>query len=159
MKISEKITIRPVVSNDIPLMTAHRLAYLTEMQGERESDYLQKLEKELSAYFREHIQSGSFFALVAESEGRILGYGALVLKSIPGDLNKPAYLEGDILNMYTLPDARRLGVGTVILQGLLEKARSLGMSKVGLHTSKDGEHLYRSFGFSEPQYPYLELVL
>jgi GNAT superfamily N-acetyltransferase len=153
------MTIRPITSDDIPLMTTHRLAYLTEMQGERSPEYLQKLEKELSAYFREHIHLGDFFALVAETEGQIMGYGGLVLKSIPGDLYKSSYLEGDILNMYTLPDARRQGVGKLILQGLLEKARSLGMSKVGLHTSRDGEHLYRSFGFSEPQYPYLELVL
>jgi hypothetical protein len=32
-------------------------------------------------------------------------------------------------------------------------------SCVALHTSKDGENLYRKFGFSEPFYPYLELVL
>jgi GNAT superfamily N-acetyltransferase len=159
MKINDKISLRLVTFADIPVMTAHRMAYLTEMQGEREPEYLKKLEMELAEYFREHIQSGSFFALVAESEGEILGYGGMVLRSIPGDLNKPAYLEGDILNMYTLPAARRRGVGTLILQGLLEKARSLGMSKVGLHTSKDGEMLYRSFGFSEPVYPYLELVL
>jgi GNAT superfamily N-acetyltransferase len=155
----ENVTVRLVNKEDIPVMTSHRLAYLVEMQGEREPEYLQYLERELSEYFRAHIQSGSFFALVAEVEGQILGYGAMVLRSIPGDLNKPSYLEGDILNMYTLPHARRKGVGKLILEALLAKARSMGMSKIGLHTSKDGEHLYRSYGFSEPVYPYLELVL
>jgi GNAT superfamily N-acetyltransferase len=155
----ENVTVRLVEEKDIPVMTAHRLAYLVEMQGEREPEYLQHLERELAEYFRAHIQSGSFFALVAESDDQILGYGAMVLRSIPGDLNKPSYLEGDILNMYTLPHARRQGVGKLILEALLEKARSMGMSKIGLHTSKDGEHLYRSFGFHEPVYPYLELVL
>jgi GNAT superfamily N-acetyltransferase len=155
----ENVTIRLVEEGDIPVMTAHRLAYLVEMQGEREPEYLQHLERELAEYFRTHIQSGSFFALVAESEEQILGYGAMVLRSIPGDLNKPSYLEGDILNMYTLPHARRQGVGKLILEALLEKAQAMGMSKIGLHTSKDGEHLYRNYGFREPVYPYLELVL
>jgi GNAT superfamily N-acetyltransferase len=155
----KNVKVRLVGEEDIPAMTANRLAYLTEMQGERSPEYMQNLEKELTEYFRAHIQSGSFFALVAESEGLILGYGAMVLRSIPGDLNKSSYLEGDILNMYTLPFARKRGVGKLILEALLNRARTLGLSKVALHTSKDGEHLYRSFGFSEPVYPYLELVL
>jgi GNAT superfamily N-acetyltransferase len=155
----ENVTVRLVGEKDIPAMTANRLAYLTEMQGERSPEYMQNLERELAAYFRLYIESGSFFALVAESEGQILGYGAMVLRSVPGDLNKPSYLEGDILNMYTLPHARRQGVGTIILKKLLDKAGSLGLSKVGLHTSADGEHLYRNNGFNEPVYPYLELVL
>jgi GNAT superfamily N-acetyltransferase len=155
----EDITIRLAEAGDIPAMTAHRLAYLTEMQGERPPEYMKKLKQELEAFFIDHIKAGDFFALVAESGDRIMGYGAMVLKSIPGDLNRPSYLEGDILNMYTLPHARRQGVGTVILEKLLDRARLLGLTKVGLHTSKDGEHLYRSFGFSEPVYPYLELIL
>jgi ribosomal protein S18 acetylase RimI-like enzyme len=155
----ENVTVRLVGEKDIPAMTANRLAYLTEMQGERSPEYMQNLERELAAYFRLYIESGSFFALVAESEGQILGYGAMVLRSVPGDLNKPSYLEGDILNMYTLPFARQQGVGRLILEALVAKARSMGLSKIGLHTSKDGEHLYRSYGFNEPIYPYLELVL
>jgi ribosomal protein S18 acetylase RimI-like enzyme len=155
----DNVIIRTVSESDITAMTSHRIAYLTEMQGEKPLEYLQQLKGELAAYFREHIQDGSFFALVAESEGQILGYGAIVLKSIPGDLNRPSYLEGDILNMYTLPHARKQGIGRMILEALVAEARPRGLSKIGLHTSKDGEHLYRSFGFHEPVYPYLELVL
>jgi ribosomal protein S18 acetylase RimI-like enzyme len=148
-----------VEEEDIPEMTAHRLNYLSEMQGEKAPEYLTKLERELMAFFRRHIREGNFYALVAESQGEILGYGAMVLRTIPGDLNQPSYMEGDILNMYTLPKARRQGVGRMILEALVSEARSMGLSKIGLHTSKAGEHLYRSFGFSEPQYPYLEMVL
>ena len=154
-----KIIVRNVGEEDIQTMTDHRLAYLAEMQGERTTEYLRKLERELSGYFIEHIRKGDFFALVAESEGEVLGYGAMVLRSIPGDLNKSSYLEGDILNMYTLPHARRLGVGRLILEALVGKARSMGLSKIGLHTSRDGEHLYRSYGFNEPMFPYLEMLL
>jgi GNAT superfamily N-acetyltransferase len=83
----------------------------------------------------------------------------MVIKEIPGDSGKSSYLEGDILNMYTVPEARRQGVSSMILEQLLAEAKLMGISKVALHTSKDGEILYRKFGFSEPVYPYLELVL
>jgi ribosomal protein S18 acetylase RimI-like enzyme len=159
MENIQNITVRIVEEEDIPVMTSYRLNYLSEMQGEKNPEYLAKLERELMAFFRRQIREGNFFALVAESEAEILGYGAMVLRPIPGDLNQPSYSEGDILNMYTLPKARRQGVGRMILDALVSEARSRGLSKIGLHTSKDGEHLYRSFGFREPQYPYLEMVL
>ena len=83
----------------------------------------------------------------------------MVIKEIPGDFTKSSYLEGDILNMYTVPEARRLGISSMILEKLLAEAKTMGISKVALHTSKDGEKMYRNFGFSEPVYPYLELVI
>jgi ribosomal protein S18 acetylase RimI-like enzyme len=153
------INIRRVGEHDIPAMTAARLAYLTEMQGERPESYLQELQQKLQSYFLQAMQEGSFFALLAEKEGKVVSYGGMVLKKIPGDLNQSSYLEGDILNMYTLPLYRRQGISSMILQQLLTEAKTMGLTKVALHCSKDGEPLYRKFGFEDPVYPYLEMVI
>jgi GNAT superfamily N-acetyltransferase len=61
--------------------------------------------------------------------------------------------------MFTVPFARRKGISAMILQQLINEAKNRGISKISLHTSKDGEKLYRKFGFSEPVYPVLELCL
>ena len=152
-----KIIIRKVEADDIPAMTAARLNYLTEMQGQRTEAYLQELQQNLQTFFMQTMQEGSFFALLAEYEGSAVSYGGMVLKKIPGDLNQSSYLEGDILNMYTLPEFRRKGISSQILKQLMEEAKTMGVSKVALHCSKDGEPLYRKFGFEDPVYPYLEL--
>lgn len=154
-----KINIRKVETADIPAMTNARLNYLTEMQGARTQAYLLELQQNLEAFFKQTMMEGSFFALLAEYEGVIVSYGGMVLKKIPGDLNQSSYLEGDILNMYTLPEFRRKGISSRILKKLIEEAKALGVSKVALHCSKDGEPLYRKFGFEDPVYPYLELIL
>ncbi len=152
-----KIIIRRVEEVDIPAMTSARLNYLTEMQGQRTEAYLQELQQNLQTFFMQTMQEGSFFALLAEHEGSAVSYGGMVLKKIPGDLNQSSYLEGDILNMYTLPEFRRKGISSQILKQLMEEAKTMGVSKVALHCSKDGEPLYRKFGFEDPVYPYLEL--
>ena len=154
-----KISVRKVNDVDIDAMIRYRIDYLLEMQGEREPSYVEQLTNKLSAYFHKGIANNSFLALVAEYEGAIVSYGGLVLREIPGDFNCPSYLEGDILNMYTIPKVRRKGISTVILNQLITEAKSLGVTKLALHTSKDGEKLYRSVGFNKPEYPYLELVL
>ncbi|HAQ20845.1 MAG TPA: hypothetical protein DCR40_16675 [Prolixibacteraceae bacterium] len=154
-----KIQIREIGPNEIGILTTYRMAYLTEMQGERSEEYQSKLKEELTNYFIAALSENRIFAYLAEQEGEILSFGAMVLKKIPGDFNQSMYLEGDILNMYTVPFARRKGISALILQELLNEARHRGISKVSLHTSKDGEKLYRKFGFSEPVYPVLELCL
>lgn len=135
------------------------MAYLAEMQGERSESYKLKLEEELNRYFVEALTEKRIFAFLAELENEPLSFGAMVLKKIPGDYNQAMYLEGDILNMYTVPSARRKGLSALLLQQLLDEAKRLGVSKVSLHTSTDGEKLYRKFGFSEPIYPVLEYCI
>ena len=154
-----QLIVRKVTENDIDTMIFHRVNYLTEMQGERDSATIEKLRTELSLYFRQGIANGSFTALVAEYNSKVVSYGAIVLHTVPGDFNCSSYLEGDILNMYTVPEARKQGVSTVVLKQLISEAKSLGLTKLALHTSVAGEKLYRSAGFNNPIFPYLELVI
>ncbi|MDO8928242.1 MAG: GNAT family N-acetyltransferase [Bacteroidota bacterium] len=154
-----RIKIREIGSKEVELMTSYRIAYLAEMQGERGLEYQQRLKSELNQYFNEALTEDRFFAFLAEQDGEALSFGAMILKKIPGDFNQTSYLEGDILNMYTVPFARRKGISGMILQELLNEAHNRGISKVSLHTSKEGEKLYRKLGFSEPIYPVLELRL
>ena len=154
-----KIKIREIGLGEVELLTTYRMAYLTEMQGNRSEEYQLKLKYELTQYFTEALNEERLFAILAENDTDVLSFGAMVLKKIPGDFNQSSYLEGDILNMYTIPLARRKGISAMILDQLLAEARRRGISKVALHTSKDGEKLYRKFGFNEPAYPVLELCL
>jgi GNAT superfamily N-acetyltransferase len=153
------IQIREIGITEVGLLTTYRMAYLTELQGEQSEEYQVQLKKELTEYFTQALNEKRFFAYLAELKGEVLSFGAMVIKKIPGDFNQSTYLEGDILNMYTLPFARRKGISALILQQLINEARNRGISKISLHTSKDGEKLYRKFGFSEPVYPVLELCL
>ena len=112
--------------------------------------------------FRRFIQALTeerVFAFLAEQDNVPLSFGAMVLKKNPGDFNQSSYLEGDILNMYTLPFARRKGISSLIFEQLIAEARKRGVSKISLHTSADSEKLYRKFGFAEPDYPIMELCI
>ncbi len=151
-----KIKIRKIGPEEIPVLIQYRISYLTELQGEMNETYKNKLEKDLLIYFKKSISEGSFLALMAEVNGEMVSFGGMVIKKIPGDRNKTTYREGDILNMYTSPAFRQKGFSSIILKHLLEEAKKLGITKVALHTSKEAEKLYRTFNFSEPVYPYLE---
>ncbi len=158
LKLSD-IRIRSIGLPEVNTLISYRMAYLEEMQGNREAAFRKELQENLKNYFTTALEEDRFFAFLAELNGEAVSFGAMVLKKIPGDFNKPFYLEGHILNMYTIPSFRRKGISAMILERLIEEAKRRGISKVSLHTSKDGEKLYRKFGFSEPVFPVLELCL
>lgn len=155
----EKIEIGRVGAEDIEAMVDYRIQYLIELQGERPASVVAELKNELTKYFIAGIQNASVIALVAVFEEKPVAYGAVVLRSVPGDFNGSTYLEGDVLNMYTIPEARRLGISKMLLLRLIDEAQRQGVSKLALHTTAAGEKLYRSVGFHNPVYPYLELEL
>lgn len=153
------LKIRKIKLTEVPMLVDYRLKYLAELQGEKAVQNIDVTRKGLNNYFTDAIKQNRFFAFVAEFDGVVVGFGGMVVKEIPGDFSCATYREGDILNMYTIPAARRQGIAQLLLNALLKEAAILGISKVALHTSTDGEQLYRKNGFTEPLYPYLELVL
>ena len=156
---NNNITIRKLSNKEIDLLVSYRLDYLTELLGECNAAQSENTREELKGYFSEAIELGTIYAVMAFEGEKVLSFGAMVIKKIPGDFDKHFYLEGDILNMYTIPGARSRGLSTLVLDHLIEEARKRGISKLSLHTTKAGEKLYRKAGFMEPKYPVLELTL
>lgn len=78
--------------------------------------------------------------LVAELEGGVVGHGVLWWVGS----------EGELANLAVDPAFRRQGVARVLLDGLLERARAEGLSRVFLEvrvSNHPAEALYRSRGF------------
>lgn len=154
-----EVIINEIGLNNIELFTKYRIDYLSEMQGEPDLVYKEKLLSDLQNYFTVEFANNRIFAFIAMVNTEVLGFGAMIIKRIPGDMYKTIYSEGEILNMYTLKHARRKGISSLILSKLIEEGVKRGLSKISLHTSADGEKLYRKFKFSEPIYPVLELII
>jgi GNAT superfamily N-acetyltransferase len=52
-----------------------------------------------------------------------------------------------ILNVYTEPEFRRLGVARRIMQTILDWIRARGLRSANLHASHEGRVLYEKLGF------------
>ena len=77
-----KLKIHKVVKNEINTMVQHRINYLIELQGPRDEKYKNQLKKELTSFFSKSIAEGSFIAMVAKIENRIIGYGGMIIKQM-----------------------------------------------------------------------------
>ena len=64
--------------------------------------------------------------------------------------------DGRIGRMAVLGEWRRRGVGTALLEALLERARKRSMRQVTLHAQTHAAGFYRRFGFNERGEEFLE---
>lgn len=161
MKIeSDRIHYRRADVNDIEILVDLRARFLNELYNHPDDDKTKILKRSLQGYFSEAIPPNDFVAWVAEYNGTIIGTGGMVVWRMPsryGGLESGRL--GYVLNLYTIPEARRRGIGARLLNELIEEARSLGLKYLHLHSSEDGMSLYRTAGFAEPDQIELRLRL
>jgi ribosomal protein S18 acetylase RimI-like enzyme len=94
------------------------------------------------------LSSGDLVAVVAEAEdGRVVACGiGAVRRWLPSPRN-PSGLRGYIGSMATEEEWRRQGIGRHVVECVIEILRGRGVSEIDLHTTEDGEGLYRAVGF------------
>lgn len=156
----ERIVYRRAGIGDVSALVDHRVRFLGEEYSHLDDDATRVLRASLQEYFARAIPSSDFIAWVAELEGRIVGTSGMVVWQMParyGGIESGRL--GYLLNFYTVPEARRRGIGTRLLHELIREARSLGLRYLHLHASRDGIGIYRKAGFVEPGMPELVLKL
>ena len=116
------------------------------------------IDEELSAFFKKWLVSDDFLQLIAEENGKLLSTAAIVYYDLPPSFTNKIGVRGYVTNVYTAPEHRRKGLSKMLLEKLLEDAKSRGIKKIWLGASKLGRPLYEKLGFIQ-QESYMELTL
>ncbi len=148
------MTVRRAVPSDAAELARLRAGMFAAMGYPAPDDWLPAC----AEHFRERLAGPDFAAYVVDRQpgGRLAASGiGWVDWHLPSQQN-PSGRIGHIASMSTDPDARRQGHARVILLALLEWFGELGVDRVALNASPVGEPLYRSVGFTEPDYPALQ---
>ncbi len=141
--MTDDITVRPAKPADLAEINAiynYYVAHSTCVWTTRPcSDFERK------AWYKEHRQSMP--VLVAEQNGRVVGWAAL------GSF-RDAYTAAGVLedSLYVHHDFQRQGVGSLLLQALIDSARRSGLRSILANISADQTpsiRLHEKFGFQK----------
>ena len=160
MKLNkEKLVYRKIDCSDISLSVDYRIMFLTELQGYQPKEKETQLRIELTEYFKQAIAFNSYIGWVAEYNSKPVGFGGIVIQKIPGHFEYVKGLKGYILNMFTIPEYRQNGICHNILKRLISNGKELRLNSIYLHATNEGIDLYRKEGFSDSEWPVLELTM
>ena len=105
----------------------------------------------LAEKWREEISLGNRLVYIYKINGEFIGEGALVLDVDDADYTIPdkrVYVS----RMIVKKEYRNRGIGSTILEFLINKAKEMGFSEMTIGVDKDNAnalHLYRKYGFTE----------
>jgi GNAT superfamily N-acetyltransferase len=149
-----KYSLRRATVSDAAIIARHRVEMFRDM-GQVPTDALAMALLETStAALGALLRDGSYVGwfAIAENDRILAGAGAHVQSQLPRIAHNgmavttaPVAL---VLNVYTEPDFRRMGIARALMEALLRWATPHGHDRVHLHASDAGRPLYQSLGFA-----------
>jgi ribosomal protein S18 acetylase RimI-like enzyme len=139
---------------DIDIVVDFRIEFAIVLGGRIPEAVEQKLRELAYDYFGEELDK-NYLCWYATVNGEPASVAGMVLRRNPGNIKNPSGRWGYIMNVYTRPEYRRMGLSTNIMQRLEETAVSRGITAFELHATNEGEPLYLQQGFEvhpEPTY-------
>jgi GNAT superfamily N-acetyltransferase len=141
-------TIRRAILEDIDILVSHRGAMFRAM-GHNDEATLQRMSEKLRPWLLAKMEAGEYLAWLAVAENGAIaaGAGLWLMDWIPHIIGTSAR-RGNILNVYTEREFRRLGLARGLMETAVAWCRDNGIDTVILHASPEGRPLYESLGFS-----------
>lgn len=134
--------------NDTNALVQLRLDFLTEDNGNLDERDIAAIQENLPGYFLDHLDRDLFIYVIRDGQ-TIVSCAFLLIVEKP---MSPAFINGKtgiVLNVYTLPSARRKGYAKAIMNTLLAEAEEMELAVVELKATEAGYPLYRSVGFTD----------
>jgi ribosomal protein S18 acetylase RimI-like enzyme len=155
-----KITYRRANMADLDTLVDLRIRFLNDFFKRSDGEDTAVLRGNLASYFSRAVKEETFIAWLAESGEEVVATSGMVIWWSPPKYGGSETGEkGYILNMYTVPEFRRKGIATRLLQELLKDAKERGLTYVHLHATMNGLQIYRKAGFSDPMFEELGMRL
>ncbi|GGP16921.1 GNAT family N-acetyltransferase [Oceanobacillus neutriphilus] len=139
-------SIRKASLSDADAITELRIELLTAAGDVNEGNKA-KVYHANQSYFKEKLSKGVFSAWLAEVEGAIIAISGLVFFERPPQGENINGVEAYIMNMYTKPEYRGLGIARKLLEECISHCKQTDVGRIWLHASDNGYHLYKKMGF------------
>ncbi len=146
-------SLRLATKEDIPQLIELRIEFLKEVQVDAPNDMMDEYHEHLNKYFLKHMNNETFLAWLAEDETKtIIATSGLAIIEKPPQLWNLTGKETYIMNMFTKPEWRKQGIGSALLEKMLEESKARDISQVYLYATPIGRALYEKYGFKQSEH-------
>ena len=151
---------RKATIEDIDLLTKTRIEVLRAANKLSDDTDMTAVEHQSHEYYRKALHDGTHTAYLAFDGDRFAGTGGISYYQVLPTFHNPSGNKAYIMNMYTRPEYRRLGIARRMLDILINDAKEKGISFITLEATSMGRPLYEKAGFVAmkdemilPEYP------
>ena len=133
--------------DDVDTLVTYRIRFALELAGNQPGEAVSTLRKNMTEYFKKATTDGSCISFIARSDNQVAGIGSIHIRTVPGNFKNLSGKWGYIMNMYTVPEFRKRGICSAILNKLVEAGAGAGITAFELHATEIGKPVYLKNGF------------
>ncbi len=141
------ITFRKGALEDLDTILTLRMAMLAEVGNIEDNSNLSVLKAANRNYLMKKLASEQFIAWLAEAQGEAVSICAVIPFERPPISENLKGIEGNILNMYTLPEWRGKGIASSLLSRIISFMETKGAARLWLRATPSGRSIYEKAGF------------
>lgn len=132
---------------DIKLLTKSRIEVLKEANRLADDVDMTEVETQSQDYYKKALSDRTHTAYLVFDGNRFIGAGGISYYRVMPTYHNPSGNKAYIMNMYTNPDYRRMGIAMKTLELLVAEAKEKGIKAISLEATDMGRPLYEKFGF------------
>jgi len=110
-------------------------------------DHFSKMEQIYPEFVRTHMNDGTLYAWVIESQNQAICSAVLSIMNWPPYPGDPSGKMAYLYSLYTEADFRRKGAARLMMQTMIDFCRARNLRTIWLSASDFGRPLYRQLGF------------
>ena len=143
----EKFKYKKATLEDIDELVRTRVIVLRAANKLPDDEDMSEVEQESYAYYKRALESGEHIAYLVYDNKNFVGAGGVSFYQVMPTYHNPTGKKAYIMNMYTAPEYRRLGIAFHTLDLLVKAAKEQGVSQIALEATDMGRPLYEKYGF------------
>lgn len=138
---------RKATTDDLDILTKTRIEVLRAANALDDNTNMSRVEKESRAYYENALANGSHTAYLVFDGDVFIGVGGISYYTVMPTFHNPTGRKAYIMNMYTRPDYRRMGIASKTLDLLIQDAKKRNITFISLEATDMGGKLYERYGF------------
>ena len=141
------LTYKRATIEDIDLLTETRIQVLRAANKLSDDIDMSEVEKQSYDYYKKALCDGTHIAYLIFNENCFVGSGGVSFFQVMPTYHNPSGKKAYIMNMYTHPDYRRMGIAYKTLDMLISDTKCKGITSISLEATAMGRPLYEKYGF------------
>lgn len=132
---------------DIDILTETRIEVLKAANKLSDDADMSEVKEQSYNYYKKALRDGTHIAYLVFDKSRFAGAGGVSFFQVMPTYHNPSGKKAYIMNMYTHPDYRRMGIAYKTLDMLISDTKCKGITSISLEATAMGRPLYEKYGF------------